>query len=46
MRAMDAGILAGRINAIPLFEGDRPGYKAILPVYGKPLLWWEGRDRP
>ena len=29
--AVDAVVLAGGLNEIQLFEGDRPGYKALLP---------------
>lgn len=31
-------ILAGGINRIELFKGYAPGYKALLPIRGKPLI--------
>lgn len=31
-------VLAGGINRIKLYAGYQPGYKALLPVDGKPLL--------
>jgi molybdopterin-guanine dinucleotide biosynthesis protein A len=31
-------VLAGGINRIPLFEGYQPGYKALLPIAGKPSI--------
>lgn len=35
---IDAVVLAGGINRIRLFEGDVPGYKALLPFAGKSSL--------
>lgn len=31
-------VLAGGINRIQLYSGYRPGYKALLPIDGKPLI--------
>ena len=31
-------MLAGGINTIELFDGYRPGYKALLPFCGKPSI--------
>jgi GTP:adenosylcobinamide-phosphate guanylyltransferase len=38
MNVMPAVVLAGGINPIALFEGYTPGYKALLPFRGKPLI--------
>ena len=38
IESVDVAVLAGGMNTIPLFEGWRPGYKALLPLNGKPLL--------
>lgn len=35
---INAVVLAGGINRIELYPGYRPGYKALLPVNGKPLI--------
>jgi GTP:adenosylcobinamide-phosphate guanylyltransferase len=35
---VDALVLAGGINRIPLFEGDTPGYKALVPLCGRPSI--------
>lgn len=35
---VDAVVLAGGINRIPLFPGDRPGRKALVKLHGKPLI--------
>lgn len=35
---VNALVLAGGINRIELFPGYTPGYKAVLPFRGKPLL--------
>jgi CTP:molybdopterin cytidylyltransferase MocA len=35
---IDAVVLAGGINTIPLFPGNAPGYKALLPFAGRPAL--------
>jgi CTP:molybdopterin cytidylyltransferase MocA len=35
---MDAVVLAGSVNRIPLFPGDRPGRKALVPLLGRPLI--------
>lgn len=37
-RTLDAVILAGGINKIPLYPGYKPGYKALLPFAGKPAI--------
>jgi CTP:molybdopterin cytidylyltransferase MocA len=34
----DAVVLAGSINRIALFPGNRPGRKALVELHGKPLL--------
>lgn len=38
LSSVDVAILAGGVNTIALFEGYTPGYKAVLPICGKPLL--------
>lgn len=38
LERVDAVVLAGGINAIKLFDGYRPGYKALLPFCGKPSI--------
>lgn len=38
MPIQNAVILAGGINTIPLYAGDVPGYKALLPFAGKPSI--------
>jgi molybdopterin-guanine dinucleotide biosynthesis protein A len=35
---LNAVVLAGGINRIPLFEGYRPGYKALVPYHGRPSI--------
>ena len=35
---INALVLAGGINRITLFDGYKPGYKAVLPFCGKPLI--------
>jgi len=35
---LDAVVLAGAINRIPLFPGDPPGRKALVPLLGRPLI--------
>lgn len=35
---LDAVVLAGGINKIPLHAGYTPGYKALLPFAGKPAI--------
>jgi CTP:molybdopterin cytidylyltransferase MocA len=35
---VDAIVLAGSVNRIPLFPGARPGYKALVELHGKPLI--------
>lgn len=36
--AVDAVILAGSVNRIPLFPGNKPGFKALVPMQGKPMI--------
>jgi GTP:adenosylcobinamide-phosphate guanylyltransferase len=38
INAIPALVLAGGINRITLFDGYKPGYKAVLPFRGKPLI--------
>lgn len=35
---VDAAILAGGINRIPLFPGNKPGKKALVELAGRPML--------
>ena len=35
---VNAVVLAGGINRIPLFQGYTPGYKALLPFCGRPSI--------
>ena len=35
---VDAVVLAGSINRIPLYPGNRPGRKALVKLHGKPLM--------
>lgn len=35
---VDAVVLAGSINRIPLYPGNEPGRKALVEICGKPLL--------
>lgn len=35
---VDAIVLAGGINRIPLYQDYQPGYKALLPLAGKPSI--------
>lgn len=35
---VDAIVLAGSMNRIPLFPGNRPGRKALVPIQGRPLI--------
>jgi molybdopterin-guanine dinucleotide biosynthesis protein A len=35
---VNAVVLAGGINRIPLFEGYSPGYKALVPFHGRPSI--------
>jgi molybdopterin-guanine dinucleotide biosynthesis protein A len=35
---VNAVVLAGGINRIPLFEGYTPGYKALVPFRGRPSI--------
>lgn len=35
---LNALVLAGGINRIPLFEGYTPGYKALVPFQGRPSI--------
>jgi len=35
---VDTVLLAGSVNHIPLFPGDKPGYKALVELLGKPLI--------
>ncbi len=35
---VDAVVLAGSINRIPLFPGNRPGRKALVPIQGRPMI--------
>ncbi|MHB9023315.1 MAG: NTP transferase domain-containing protein [Armatimonadota bacterium] len=35
---LDVIVLAGGINQVPLYDGYTPGYKALLPIAGKPCL--------
>jgi GTP:adenosylcobinamide-phosphate guanylyltransferase len=35
---VDAVVMAGSINRIPLFPGNRPGCKALVPICGRPML--------
>jgi GTP:adenosylcobinamide-phosphate guanylyltransferase len=35
---IEAIVLAGGLNRIPLYEGYTPGYKALLSIGGKPLI--------
>jgi CTP:molybdopterin cytidylyltransferase MocA len=35
---VDAVVLAGGTNRIPLFPGNEPGHKALVELHGKPLL--------
>ena len=35
-----AVILAGSRTTKPFFPGDAPGYKALLPLLGRPLIEW------
>lgn len=37
-QTLDAVILAGGVNKIPLYAGYTPGYKALLPFAGKPAI--------
>lgn len=37
-QTLDAVVLAGGINKIPLYPGYTPGYKALLPLAGKPAI--------
>jgi CTP:molybdopterin cytidylyltransferase MocA len=37
-RKVDTVVLAGGINRIPLFAGDNPSYKALLPFRDKPAI--------
>ena len=37
-QTLDAVILGGGINKIPLYPGYTPGYKALLPFAGKPAI--------
>jgi len=36
--AVDAVVLAGEVNDAPLFEGNTPGYRALLPFGDKPAI--------
>lgn len=36
--AVDAVVLAGSINRIPLYPGNRPGRKALVELGGQPLI--------
>jgi GTP:adenosylcobinamide-phosphate guanylyltransferase len=38
LERVEAVVLAGGINSIELFDGYRPGYKALLPFCGKPSI--------
>lgn len=35
---LDAVVLAGSVNRIPLFPGNQPGRKALVPIGGRPLM--------
>jgi molybdopterin-guanine dinucleotide biosynthesis protein A len=35
---VDAVILAGSVNRIPLYRGSRPGFKALVEMRGRPLI--------
>ena len=35
---VDAVVMAGSVNKIPLYPGDRPGRKALVELNGKPLI--------
>lgn len=35
---IDAVVLAGAINRIPLFPGNRPGRKALVELHGRPMI--------
>jgi len=37
-QSVDALILAGGRNEIPLYEGYQPGYKALIPFAGRPSI--------
>jgi len=37
-RSVDALILAGGVNEIPLFDGYQPGYKALIPFAERPSI--------
>lgn len=37
-QTLEAVVLAGGINKIPLYAGYTPGYKALLPFAGKPAI--------
>lgn len=38
LQQVPAVVLAGGVNDIPLFEGYTPGYKALLPLGGRPSV--------
>lgn len=35
---VDAVVLAGAINRIPLFPGNKPGRKALVELHGRPMI--------
>ena len=37
---MPAVVLAGSRTQKPFFEGDTPGYKALTPLLGRPMIEW------
>ncbi len=37
-RSVSAVIMAGGVNRIPLYDGYRPGYKAVLDINGTPSI--------
>lgn len=37
-KPVDAVVLAGSVNRIPLFPGNGPGRKALVPIGGRPMI--------
>lgn len=37
-KPLDAVVLAGSVNRIPLFPGNSPGRKALVPIAGRPMI--------
>src|ERR1051325_9102375 len=38
IEVVDAAVLAGSLNRIPLYPDNPPGYKALVELNGRPLM--------